>query len=257
MEEDVLTRYVFIMMLAIADMRGYVIGTDVAIARRLNIPTEEFTSSVDLLMQPDEDSNSMEEEGRRVILSDGERGYRIVNYIKYRDTRTEEDRRTYMKEYMRKRRSENDVAARKPRKHLLTPLTHADADTDPSANADTKPPKSPKGEVDKGFEAFWAEYPRKVAKEAARKAFGKVDVPLEVLLAALAWQKRSPDWIKEAGQFVPHASTWLNQRRWEDEPKLNGHPVSAARQAATDGRLYPGPQKGNIVRPPEELDFKP
>lgn len=110
MDETIPVRYTFVMMLAIADPHGYVIGTDVAIARRLNMPLQDFKECVAELMEPDPDSNSKEEEGRRVILSDAERGYFVVNYAKYRDTRDEEQRREYMKEYMRKRRAEKDVA---------------------------------------------------------------------------------------------------------------------------------------------------
>lgn len=25
------------------------------------------------------------------------------------------------------------------------------------------------------------------------------------------------DWLKDKGQFIPYPSTWLNQKRWEDE----------------------------------------
>lgn len=109
MDEEIPVRYCFVMLLAIADPQGYVVGTDVAIARRLNMPLADFKHCLNQLMQPDPNSNSMEHEGRRVIDSDCERGYFLVNYAKYRDTRDEEDRRRYMKEYMRKYREGKDV----------------------------------------------------------------------------------------------------------------------------------------------------
>jgi hypothetical protein len=28
----------------------------------------------------------------------------------------------------------------------------------------------------------------------------------------------SAEWTKDGGQFIPHPATWLNQKRWEDEP---------------------------------------
>jgi hypothetical protein len=70
-----------------------------------------------------------------------------------------------------------------------------------------------------GFDAFWSEYPRKVGKAAARKAYTKVarSVMPETLLTALRGQISSPQWLKEGGQFIPHPATWLNQGRWEDE----------------------------------------
>ena len=54
--------------------------------------------------------------------------------------------------------------------------------------------------------------------QAARKAFGRVEVPLDRLLEALERQRGDPQWQKENGRFIPHPVTWLNQGRWEDEP---------------------------------------
>lgn len=104
MEEPINVRYTFVLLLAIADPEGCVVGTDVAIARRLNMNLDEFRGCIEVLRQPDPDSNSKSHDGRRVIESDGERGYQLVNYTTYRDMKDEEDRRTYMREYMRKYR---------------------------------------------------------------------------------------------------------------------------------------------------------
>lgn len=76
------------------------------------------------------------------------------------------------------------------------------------------PPIAPRGGA---FDKFWAAYPRKVGKEAARKAFLKARVPVETLLDAIEQQKRSAQWTRDNGQFIPHPATWLNQGRWEDE----------------------------------------
>lgn len=70
------------------------------------------------------------------------------------------------------------------------------------------------------FDAFWSAYPRKVAKDDARKAFEKLnpgDELLASLLSALKVQALDPDWQKERGKFVPHPATWLNGSRWTDE----------------------------------------
>lgn len=107
MEEPIPVRYAFVMMLAIADESGVVVGTDVAIARRINMPLPEFQDAIRVLSAPDPESNNMEHEGRRIIQSAGERGYQVVSYVKYRGMRTEEDRRGYMRDYMRKYRGDN------------------------------------------------------------------------------------------------------------------------------------------------------
>jgi hypothetical protein len=85
-----------------------------------------------------------------------------------------------------------------------------------AANGDTEPAES---EGD-GFDAFWAAYPRKVNKQNAIKKWQKLKPDaalLETIMNALARHKASHDWAKDNGQFIPHATTWLNGRRWEDE----------------------------------------
>ncbi len=67
------------------------------------------------------------------------------------------------------------------------------------------------------FDAWWKIYPKKVGKEAARKAFAKVKVPVETLISAVESQKSSEQWCKNNGQFIPNPTTWLNQGRWSDE----------------------------------------
>ena len=72
------------------------------------------------------------------------------------------------------------------------------------------------------FERFWEAYPRKMGKEEARKAFQQVDVPVGVLLDAVSVQKKSAQWKKEGGRYIPYPANWLNQRRWEDQPACPG-----------------------------------
>lgn len=69
-----------------------------------------------------------------------------------------------------------------------------------------------------GFSEFWAKYPRKQKRQAAEKAWQKIthDPTLDALIIeALEAQKQSRQWAEI--RFVPHASTWLNGKRWEDE----------------------------------------
>lgn len=97
-------------------------------------------------------------------------------------------------------------------------------DTINKTNTKTKtntntPPKPPKG-ADERFDRFWAAYPRKTAKEPARKAFVKIkpdDALLETMLAAIGTHSLTDQWRRDNGQYIPHAATWLNQRRWEDD----------------------------------------
>lgn len=71
-----------------------------------------------------------------------------------------------------------------------------------------------------GFADFWREYPRKVGKGAAEKAFRQIHPDtnlLTVMVRAIQVQKNSVQWRKDNGDFIPYPATWLTQRRWEDE----------------------------------------
>lgn len=63
------------------------------------------------------------------------------------------------------------------------------------------------------FETFWKEYPRKDAKQPARKKWMTKNPPMDKVMAALRKQKQS--WNDP--KYIPMASTWLNQERWNDE----------------------------------------
>lgn len=70
------------------------------------------------------------------------------------------------------------------------------------------------------FEIFWRSYPRKEAKQDAIKAFAKLklaDGDFERVMQSLEAAKGSSQWQRDGGKFVPHAATWLNGRRFEDE----------------------------------------
>lgn len=86
-------------------------------------------------------------------------------------------------------------------------------------NKETKT-KAKRASIHPMFDAFWQAYPKRIAKAKAEEAFSKLNPDeelMKVMLAALkAWSK-TDQWTKESGQFVPNPTTWLNQRRWEDE----------------------------------------
>lgn len=71
------------------------------------------------------------------------------------------------------------------------------------------------------FEEFWRLYPRKKAKDDARRAWDKrrpdADL-LRVMLSALQQQIQSPDWQKERGRYIPYPATWLHRGQWTDVP---------------------------------------
>jgi hypothetical protein len=80
------------------------------------------------------------------------------------------------------------------------------------------------------FETFWALYPRKVSKRVAQKRFEALrsDEQKQALEAlpnhVKYWKTKNTEL-----EFIPHASTWIGQFRFEDEividePKVNKRP---------------------------------
>lgn len=72
----------------------------------------------------------------------------------------------------------------------------------------------------KEFEEFWKHYPKKVDKQKAREKFIKLkpnEELLELIIKQLERLKDTTDWKKENGKYIPNPSTWLHNRRWEDE----------------------------------------
>ena len=86
------------------------------------------------------------------------------------------------------------------------------------------------------FDAFWASYPRKIGKDAAWRAWQqrRPDTDLTAaILAAVAWQVRQDNWLREGGRFIPNPATWLKAGRWQDEPsqtpRVNQRTLAIAR----------------------------
>ena len=86
-----------------------------------------------------------------------------------------------------------------------------------SHSQEEKNPPTPQGGcvgVDDGFAEFWEAYPRKVGKPSATRAWKRLKAAEKSAvmqhLAAQPYESRPKD-------KIPHPSTYLNDRRWEDE----------------------------------------
>jgi hypothetical protein len=109
--------------------------------------------------------------------------------------------------------------------------THSERKQTPDTDTDTDKTLSAKQPaLVAGFDEFWDRYPKKVGKGAAETAWkkAKVNGHLSDVLSALDNQKRSEQWAKDGGQFIPNPSTWINQRRWEDVLPVAGNSAMSA-----------------------------
>lgn len=93
-----------------------------------------------------------------------------------------------------------------------------------------------------GFVEFWLAYPKKKSKEPARKAWKKANAheskKLRLkIMEGLELAKKSEDWLKSKGQFVPYPASWLNAKGWEDEYEDFGLPdLGVSKQAQKEAR---------------------
>lgn len=210
------TRLVWLMFIALMNEDGFVQFASVAnVAHQARITLEAAEEAIRILEAPDPNSADTDHDGRRIEKVPG--GWMILNAEKYRDLVTREMVKAQTRERVARHRAKTkdvtlcngDVTQRNGT------VTQSDTDTDTKK----EPPNPLKGESD-AFDLFWKEYPNKQAKIAARKAWLKVNAieHPDIMNGLEAW-KRSPSWLKDDGQFIPHPATFLNQRRWEDPPR--------------------------------------
>ena len=100
--EDANTRLTWITMLAMADRRGRVWGSIPGLANRARVPVDACENALKIFLSPDKYSRTTDHEGRKIEEIDG--GWRLLNYLKYRDIRDQESVKEKTAERVRKHR---------------------------------------------------------------------------------------------------------------------------------------------------------
>lgn len=115
------------------------------------------------------------------------------------------------------------------------PESKPDAPRNATGNAECNASRVEKSREEKrppdppGFAEFWTLWPRGEGRKAAVRAFPKAvkAVGSPSVLVDLAEK-----WLNErasmAASFVPHASSWLNGERWNDDPPPSTEPTEQA-----------------------------
>ena len=148
------------------------------------------------------------------LISTGEvtdksnRQYRVITIVKYDDYQKPTDNLTVSQQTANRRLTDsqqyhnNDNKVNKVNKGINTSYSATDrAFTD-------------------SFDQFWKEYPKKVAKQSALKAWKKINPDDELfrkIMDGLKRWKDSGEWDRDGGQYIPYPASWLNGSRWEDE----------------------------------------
>jgi hypothetical protein len=78
--------------------------------------------------------------------------------------------------------------------------------------------------VTPAFFAFWAKYPRRVARALCGQIWVKkgLDDIADEVMAGL--EAQLPEYARRDMDKIPHPSTWLNQERWTDDPAAYSAP---------------------------------
>ena len=75
-----------------------------------------------------------------------------------------------------------------------------------------------------GFLRFWSEWPRhhrKTGRAPCAKFWNRhaCELIVDTIVAAVKAEKKSEQWTKEDGAYIPMPATWLHQERWETPPE--------------------------------------
>ena len=243
--EDDKTRIVWITMLALADRHGEIQASIPGLARVSGVSIADTEGAIAKFLAPDPYSRTTDDEGRRIEKIEG--GWALLNHAKYREMASDDDRKTkaaVRQKRFRDKESRNSNAFVTPSNATVTPesrqIPQAEAETEEKAKAEEKyTPPPTRGEAElplvleteeppppatpSPFDHFWKAYPKKKAKESAQKSWDrqKLNSKATEIIAAVETQKRTTDWTRESGRFIPHPATWLNSHRWEDDTSGN------------------------------------
>lgn len=129
------TRLVWITMLAMCDQYGRVSGSIPGLANAARVPVEDARIAIKAFLSPDPDSRTRDFEGRRIEEIDG--GWRLLNHAKYRDLRSDDDRREQNRQAQARLREKKKAASSgvSNSQHKSAESAHTDTDAYADANA--------------------------------------------------------------------------------------------------------------------------
>ena len=125
--EEMHVKVVWITMLALADRHGHVLASMPGLADASRVTLEQCEDALARLSAPDKHSRTKEHEGRRIEVTDG--GWALLNYVKYRNLRDDENRRQQVREAVSRHRAKViTVSHGKPRKAQAEAEAEAEAE---------------------------------------------------------------------------------------------------------------------------------
>jgi len=107
-------------------------------------------------------------------------------------------------------------------------------------------------DLDVSFSSFWQVYPKREAKQAAIKAWQKLNPDSSLvtkILFAIDAQKKHKENLKQSNAFTPewpYPATWLNGHRWDDE--INDQAIQQSTSPSPDSFSCPRCGRHIIVK---------
>lgn len=135
--DDKCLKIVWITMLAMANKHGEVMTSIPGLADFAKVTLEECLEALKVLKEPDQYSRTPDNEGRRIEDIPG--GWRILNFLKYRDTMDEDDRRAYFREKQREYRKKKQTC----KSPSPSPTPSADDTGTPTPSTEPPSPSEP------------------------------------------------------------------------------------------------------------------
>ena len=156
--------------------------------------------------------------GKKKIMTSG--GEQLVDCYKVNDI-WELNNKYYQGGIERKHLSNNGGV---DRKHPITKVVskeHKVVSKGDKGGAERKQKKNIKNNknIEYNFNKFYSIYPKRIARLVALKSFEKINPDnslLEAILSDIERRKKSEDWTKDNGKYIPYPATYLNQQRWND-----------------------------------------
>ena len=205
------------------------------------VDEDQARVALDVLTSPDPQSSSPELDGRRLEHL-GNNDYRFVNWALYQgDMASIMEAERKKKEYWEKKGEDR----RKPEKVGDSSISIS------TSNSTSKKVDSIKGGVggkkkrvavkpdySDAFNAFWEQTWRRGNKKAAFAAWEAIeDEDMNAIVVAAGRWKVA--FARREGGYVPHVSTWLNARGWEDD--LDAELAKAKGDERQVGKTAPKP----------------
>ena len=155
--------------------------------------------------------------GTYTAPEDGKKYLKLLNWGKCQQTRAKSSKYPEPSSFDSKcnQRNGNQMIANVP--------VNVNENENGNDNENEKRAHSGRGAAD-GFDRFWASYPRRVGKKDAVAVWKKIDPDdalVDRIVAGVERWKRSEQWTKDEGRFIPYPATFLLGERWNESDSVS------------------------------------